>query len=263
MTEWLGLVGKVIVVTGGSSGIGANVVADLVNLGARVAIVDRQAPAESTAATYLPCDIADKGAVEKAFAAIEEQFGRIDGLVNSAGVNRPGLLIDYLHGDPAHELSVEDLDFHMAVNVRGAFLCAQAAGRVMIRQRSGVIVNITSEAGVDGSHGQGAYSASKGALNSFTLTWAKELGRFNVRVIGVSPGINELTPMGSAEQRAALAYARGVTAGDLALDYTKIIPLGRVGRIQEVSDLIVYAVSDRSTFITGTTLVVSGGKSRG
>ena len=116
---------------------------------------------------------------------------------------------------------------------------------------------------MEGSTGQSIYSATKGALNSFTLSWAKELGRFNIRVVGIAPGINEPTPMGNPEHVKALAYTRGMEAGSVSTDYMKIIPLGRPGRLEEIADLVTYLLSGRSSYISGTIVNITGGKSRG
>lgn len=264
--QWLDLSQKVIVVTGGSMGIGENIVRNLVKNGAEVVIADRVENKELTAearVTYVPCDITKKTDTEKCIEAVMDKFGRVDGLVNNAGANRPNLLVDYYHNDSAHEMSEEELDIMYQVNQKGLFLMSQAAAREMIKQKSGVIVNISSEAGMEGSKGQSGYSATKGAVNSFTLSWSKELGQFNIRVVGVAPGINEPTPMGNPQHMEKLAYTRGVKVGEIKGDYTQIIPLGRVGRLQEVADLVSYLQSDHSSYITGTIMNITGGKSRG
>ena len=151
----------------------------------------------------------------------------------------------------------------MSVNVKGVMFCAQAAARVMIKQKSGVILNISSEAGMEGSKGQNIYSATKGAVNSFTLSWAKELGAYNVRVVAVAPGINEPTPMGNPEHVKELAYTRAQEAGSVSTEYQKVIPLGRVGKLDEIADLVTYLLSDHASYITGTIMNITGGKSRG
>lgn len=260
--DWLNLAGKVIIVTGGSSGIGAKIVQNLSENGAQVVIADIFGSAYNNV-DFIQCDITNKLQVEEMIDKVTEKYSRIDGLVNNAGVNRPKLLVDYYYGDKDHEFNEEDFDFMFNANVKGAFFCAQAAARIMIKQKSGVIVNISSEAGMEGSKGQSIYSATKGALNSFTLSWAKELGRFNLRVVGVSPGINEPTPMGNPEHVKALAYTRGIESGDVSGEYMKMIPLGRRGKLEEISDLVTYLLSDRSSYISGTIVNVTGGKSRG
>jgi sorbitol-6-phosphate 2-dehydrogenase len=133
----------------------------------------------------------------------------------------------------------------------------------MVKQGQGVIVNMSSEPGKEGSQGQSAYSATKGATDSFTRSWAKELGKYNIRVVAVAPGIMEATGLRTPAYNEALAYTRGVKPEELSTDYTKVIPIGRDGKLDEVGDFVAYLVSDRASYITGTTLNISGGKSRG
>ena len=212
---------------------------------------------------YVKCNVTKKEEVEEMVNKTVEKFGKLDCLVNNAGVNRPRMLVDYYHSDPNHENSEDDFDFMMGVNVKGVMFCAQAAARIMIKQKSGVILNMSSEAGMEGSKGQNIYSATKGAVNSFTLSWAKELGAYNVRVVAVAPGINEPTPMGNPEHVKELAYTRGQEAGSVSTDYQKVIPLGRVGKLDEIADLVTYLLSDHASYITGTIMNITGGKSRG
>lgn len=262
--KWLNLDRKVIVVTGGSVGIGGHITRNLVKNGAQVVNFDLNENKKHDASVFfIKGDVTNPKDVNRMAVKVVKEFGRIDGLVNNAGVNRPKLLVDYYNNDPEHEFNVDDFDFTMNVNAKGPFLCAQAVARVMIKQESGVIVNISSEAGMEGSLGQSIYSASKGALNGFTLSWAKELGRFNIRVIGVAPGINEPTPMGNPSHVEKLAYTRGVKASEISPDYEKIIPLGRRGKLDEIADLVSYLQSDHSSYISGTTVNITGGKSRG
>ncbi|WP_026931931.1 sorbitol-6-phosphate dehydrogenase subunit [Glycomyces tenuis] len=261
--EWLGLAGKVVAVTGGSSGLGEATAASLLAQEARVVALDVNPAATASAVETIHCDVTEASSVHAAFEQIASTYGRLDVLANFAGVNRPGLLVDYYKADASKEASVEQFDLQVAVNQKGPFLCAQAAARMMIAQRSGVIVNVSSEAGAEGSVGQSIYAATKGALNSFTLSWAKEWGRFGIRVVGVAPAINEPTPMGNPEHVAALAATRGMDADSVEADYTTRIPLGRPGRHHEIADLVTYLASDRASYITGTTIAVTGGKSRG
>ena len=263
---WIDLTDKVIIVTGGSVGIGSHIVGDLRKNGAKVVVFDRnidRAEDESEHLLTIQGDVSNADDLERLVAQTMDVFGRIDGLVNNAGVTRVKLLVDYYHHDPAHEYSASDLDYVFNVNVKGVLLASQAVAKVMIEQRSGVIVNISSEAGMEGSKGQSVYSASKGAVNSFTLSWAKELGSFGVRVVAVAPGINEPTPMGGGTHMDELAYTRGCRKEDLNPDYAKVIPLGRQGKLDEVADLVTYLCSDHASYITGTIMNVTGGKSRG
>lgn len=261
---WVPLDEKVIIVTGGSVGIGAKIVESLRLNGANVVIADVNPPKEKIEKVdFISCDVSQKKEVEAMVNEVVELHGRIDGLVNNAGVNRARLLVDYYHGDPNHEFSEEDFDFIVNVNQKGVFFCAQAVARVMIQQKSGVIVNISSEAGMEGSKGQSVYAATKGAVNAFTLSWAKELGPFQIRVVGVAPGINEPTPMGSPQYLSDLAYTRGIKEEDVSDDYTKSIPLGRRGKLEEIANLVSYLVSDYASYVTGTIVNITGGKSRG
>lgn len=195
-------------------------------------------------------------------ATVLETYGKVDALVNNAGVNRPRLLVDFYKKEKKYEATVEDFDFITNVNQKGPFLCTQAVVRDMIEKNKGVIVNVSSEAGTEGSAGQSIYSATKAALNGFTRSWAKELGKFGIRVVGIAPGINKRTNMNSDANYEALAYTRGLDPNNIDNDYTGSIPLGRAGEHEELGDLVSYLVSDHSSYITGTTLNISGGKSR-
>lgn len=263
---WIDLSDKVVIVTGGSMGIGAHIVENLLENGAKVAIADMAVNQEfqkNENIFYISCNVAKKSDVEEMVNAVVEKFGKIDGLINNAGVNRPRMLVDYYNNDIRHETSEEDFDFMINVNQKGVFLCAQAVARVMINQKSGVIVNTSSEAGMEGSKGQSVYSATKGAVNAFTLSWAKELGEFHIRVLAIAPGINEPTPMGNPKHMADLAYTRGIDPKNITTDYKQMIPLGRVGKLDEIADLVSFLVSDHSSYMTGTIINITGGKSRG
>ena len=124
---------------------------------------------------------------------------------------------------------------------------------------------MSSESGIEGSEGQSIYAATKNAVNSFTRSWAKEFGKYGVRVVGVAPGILEATGLRTIAYEEALAYTRGITVDELRKGYasTKTTPLGRSGRLTEVADLVVYLASDRASYIHGVTYNVAGGKTRG
>lgn len=262
---WLDLNNNVVVVTGGCSGIGETLVGMLHRNNAHVVVVDRAAkPANAPdGVDYFQADITQRDSVEHTVAAIKKQCGRIDGWVNNAGVNRPRLLVDYYQTTAGFELSEEDYDFMVNINQKGVYLCAQSVARVMIAQQSGVIINIASEAGIEGSRGQSCYAATKAAVHAFTLSWAKELGKFNIRVVGVAPGINEPTPMGGIEYQTALAYTRGINISDIGDNYSEKLPLGRPGKLSEIADLCCFLVSSHASYITGTTINITGGKSKG
>ncbi|WP_414163624.1 sorbitol-6-phosphate dehydrogenase subunit [Superficieibacter sp. BNK-5] len=265
-TQWISLDQKIIIVTGGSSGIGEKITLGLSQNNARVVVADLHIPAQEqkiAGVDYQQCDITDRQAVRDLMQGVVQRYGRIDGLVNNAAVNRARLLVDYYGQAPEYELSDDDFDFMIAINQKGTFICAQESARQMIQQKSGVIINILSEAGIEGSKGQSCYAATKAAVHGFTLSWAKELGAFGIRVVGVAPGINEPTPMGNMAHRKALAYTRGVAVTDIDEDYSHKIPLGRPGRLTEIADLVIWLASDKASYITGTTINITGGKSRG
>ena len=263
--NWLGLQDKVVVVTGGASGIGKHVVTTLVDAGAKAVIVDMNVTTGDTVdgAYCVQCNVTDTASVKAMADTVVEKYGRIDALVNNAGINMPRLLVDVQGERPEYELNDDSFNTMFAVNVKGVVLCAQACAKQMLKQGGGVILNMSSEAGKEGSQGQSAYSATKGAVDSFTRSWAKELGKYNIRVLACAPGIMEATGLRTAAYNEALAYTRGCKPEDLSTDYSKVIPLGRDGKLDEVGDLVAYLVSDRSSYIAGTTINISGGKSRG
>jgi len=263
-SSWLNLQGKVVIVTGGSSGIGRAIVEELADQGASVAVFDLASCDRTDGVSSFTTDITKGDAVAESVQAVVAHFGRIDGVVNCAGINLPRLIVDVRGERPEYELDEAAYAKVMDINVKGPYLVTQAALHPMVKAGKGVVVNITSEAGVEGSSGQSIYSASKGALNSFTRSWGKELGEHGIRVVGVAPGINEPTGLTSPAYNEALAYVRGAKdPSQLSTDYKKTIPLGRPGKLSEIANLVAFLVSDRASYITGTTYAVTGGKSRG
>ncbi|MBW8889817.1 MAG: SDR family NAD(P)-dependent oxidoreductase [Fibrobacteres bacterium] len=268
---WLGLQGKVAVVTGGASGIGRACCEALAAHGAKVVVADLDPASGEAAAAALRSTFGVEARFRKAdvtkaddtaalFAATLEEWGRVDVLVNNAGINIPRLLVD-----PAgkEELTEAVWDKMVNVNLKGLFLCGQAAARAMLRGGSGVIVNMSSESGMEGSEGQSGYSATKAAVYGLTRSWAKELGKRGIRVVGIAPGILEVTGLRTPAYESALAYTRGITVEDLRKGYVnKAIPLGRDGKLSEVADLAAFLASERAGYIHGTVINISGGKSR-
>ena len=263
--NWLELEGEVVIVTGGASGIGKHVAEALRKVGARVVVADMNVETgkELDGAYCVKCNVTDPASVQAMIKTIVAKYGKIDALVNNAGINLPRLLVDVAGERPEYELDDAAFSKMFAVNVKGVFLCAQACAKQMVRQKKGVIVNMSSESGKEGSQGQSAYSATKGAVDSFTRSWAKELGKYNIRVLACAPGIMEATGLRTPAYNEALAYTRGCRPEDLSTDYSKVIPMGRDGKLDEVGDLVAYLVSDRASYIAGTTINISGGKSRG
>ena len=268
--SWLDLEGKTVIVTGGASGIGKAVAQEFMDSGANVAVADispappqwEEAPGQ---AWYIRTDVTQRASVETMVEETKHRFGSVDILVNNAGINIPRLLIDPEDPHGKYELDDAVWDQVMAINLKGVYLCAQAAGREMVRQGRGVIINMSSESGLEGSEGQSVYAATKNAVNSLTRSWAKELGKHHVRVVGVAPGILEATGLRTPSYEEALAYTRNITVDQLRAGYNKTstTPLGRPGRLDEVADLVAFLASSRSEYIHGVTINIAGGKTRG
>ncbi len=265
--SWLGLEGKSIIVTGGASGIGYAIVEELLRDGANVTVCDisDNAPEYDSANgkyIYVKTDVSSKESVDAMIEKVCAEFGTVDVIVNNAGINIPRLL-----SDPAgkEELTEAIWDKVMNVNVKGVFFCTQAAVKVMQKQGKGVVINMSSECGLEGSEGQSVYAASKNAVNALTRSWAKELGRQGIRVVGIAPGILEATGLRTLSYESALSYTRGITVDQLRAGYTKTstIPLGRAGKLDEVANLTAFLASDRAGYVHGVTINVAGGKTRG
>ena len=269
---WLNLEGKVAIVTGGASGIGKAVCEGFAEVGVQVVVADVDKENAQQVVTKLKekfggehistaTDVTIKASVDAMIRAVLDAFDRIDILVNNAGIDIPRLLVD-----PAgkEELTEEIWNKVVAVNQKGLFLCAQAAARVMIQSGTGgVIINMASEAGMEGSEGQSVYAATKAAIYNLTRSWAKELGKHNVRVVGVAPGVTEPTALRSEEYERALAYTRGITVEELHRRYKEAaIPLGRSGKLSEIANTVCFLASERAGYIHGTVINVSGGKTR-
>ena len=271
-SSWLGLKGKTAIVTGAASGIGKAVAQAFLDNGANVVVCDMN-PNEPTfdihegsgKMLYVVTNVTESDNVNAMVKAAKDKFGKIDILVNNAGINIPTLLVDPKDPHGKYELSEKVYDKVTGVNIKGVYLVAQAVGHEMVKDGGGVIINMSSESGLEGSEGQSIYAATKNAVNSFTRSWAKELGKFNIRVVGVAPGIMEATGLRTLAYEEALAYTRGITVEDLRKGYssTKITPLGRSGKLTEVADTVAFLSSDRAGYIHGVTYNVAGGKTRG
>jgi len=266
MADWLNIAGRTVVVTGASSGIGKAIVDELLELGVKVANFDIVDNGESHENLFFQkVDVTSREQVEAAVSATVERFGTIDALVNNAGINIPRLLVD--PKDPHGQYELDDATFEKItmINQKGLYLVSQAVGRILVEKGKGVIINMASEAGLEGSEGQSAFAATKAAVYSYTRSWAKELGKYNVRVVGIAPGIMEATGLRTLAYEEALGYTRGKTVDEIRAGYasTSTTPLGRSGQLREVADLVAYYISDRSSYITGITTNVAGGKTRG
>ncbi|MBI4241464.1 MAG: glucose 1-dehydrogenase [Candidatus Rokubacteria bacterium] len=247
------MTGKAALVTGASRGIGRAVALALAGAGADVACVARTAPAlDETAAAIgalgrravtVPADVTSGEHVERMVRRTVDAFGRLDILVNNAGV---------VFGRAAETLDVAVWRGLLVVDLSGAFLCAQAAGRQMIAQRSGRIINIGSIFGELGTQGFAAYAAAKAGLHSLTRSLAYEWARYGITVNCIAPGY-----IRTDFNRPALANPE---TRDRILSR---IPLGRVAEPEEVGPLAVYLASDASAFMTGQVLFLDGGQAMG
>jgi len=239
---------QVAVVTGAGRGIGHAIAVRLANEGARVASVSRSdANAQRTAdeinasrpnaAKAFAVDVADHIAVQQTSARILEDFGRVDILINNAGVTRDGLSM---------RMSIEDWETVIDTNLKGAFSFIQALMRPMIKQRSGRIINISSIAGLTGNAGQANYAASKAGLIGLTKSLARELASRGITVNAVAPGfiVTDMTGVLSDQTKEAILSK---------------IPLGKFGQGEDVAAAVAFLAAPEAKYITGQVLTVDGG----
>lgn len=270
--SWLNLEGKTAVVTGAASGIGKAVAQSFLDNGANVVVCDMN-PNEPTfelnensgEVLYVVTNVTSAENIADMVVKAKAKFGKLDILVNNAGINIPCLLADPKDPHGKYELNDSVYDKVTGVNIKGVYLCAQALTHEFFANGHGVIINMSSESGLEGSEGQSIYAATKNAVNSFTRSWAKELGKHNIRVVGVAPGIMEATGLRTLAYEEALSYTRGISVEDLRKGYasTKTTPLGRSGKLSEVGDTVAFLASERASYIHGITVNVAGGKTRG
>ena len=239
---------RVAVVTGGSRGIGRAICTALAEKGCCVVVNCRHGvqAAEETAALcrekgaqalVVQADVSAPEGCEALFSQVQKAFGRVDILVNNAGVTRDNLIM---------RLTEEDYDKVLNTNLKGAFLCCKAASRLMMRQRYGRIVNLSSVVGLRGNAGQTAYAASKAGVIGLTKSLAKELASRGVTANAVAPGYIA-TDMTAAQPEAARA------------DMVQQIPTARPGQPQEVARAVAFLADEQSSYITGQVLCVDGG----
>jgi NAD(P)-dependent dehydrogenase (short-subunit alcohol dehydrogenase family) len=252
-SDWLGLGGKLCVVTGAGGGMGRAIAASLADAGARLVLLERDAglletvTAEATRPGISPplaigCDVSDPASVTAAATRCLAECGTPDVLVNNAGLLRPG---------PLAELTLADWNGLLAINLSGYFLCAQAFGAPM-RGRGGAMVHVASIAAAHAQGFSGAYSVSKAGVVMLSRQIATEWGPDGVRSNVVSPGMVE-TPMS-----AAFYVAPGVRERRSA-----VVPRGRIGTPQDIADAVLFLASARADYVSGDEVVVDGGFTRG
>jgi len=235
----------VVVVTGGCSGIGLATCTRLAADGFTVAVLDiKPADTQDGAALALRCDVTDESDVEVAMAAVLDRFGRIDVLVNNAGITGSR------QAARCHETPVQEWDRVLAVNVRGPFLCSRAVLPLMLDRGSGHIITVASIAGLVAFPGRCAYTASKGAALMLTRSIAVDYAAAGIRANAVCPGM-VYTPMTSWR----------LDQPDLRAEVEARIPVGRVATTDEIADAVALLASGRLGYMTGHPLVIDGGMS--
>jgi len=238
---------SVVVITGSARGIGYAIANTFALAKARVIVIDISEEAVEKAIQNLHAqgleaygyvgNVTDAAGIEELFDRIVKEHGKIDTLINNAGITRDNLIM---------RMKEEEWELVMDINLKGSFICTQKAFKHMMRARKGSIVNIASVIGLMGNAGQANYAASKGGLIAFTKSCAKEFARRNVRVNAVAPGFieTEMTASLSEEVRA---------------QYGKAIPLGKMGSPEDVARVCMFLASEDSAYITGQTIAIDGG----
>jgi 3-oxoacyl-[acyl-carrier protein] reductase len=252
---------KVAIVTGGASGIGRATVLKLASEGARVAIADIESQMELAAkvvdevknaggnAIAVAANVAQRAQVEAMVETVVKQFGRLDILVANAGITKDAFTIRKTKEGEIKKMSDEQWDAVLGVNLKGTWLCCQAAALPMMEQKSGKM-SLTASFGVRGNMGQANYAASKAGIIGLTRTLALEFARFNVNVNCIAPGATK-TPM------------TATIPADLVAKLSEKIPLKRFAEPEEIANVHLFLVSDEASYITGQCIFVDGGSTLG
>ena len=244
---------KIALITGGAAGIGYATAKRFIEEGARVVICDVNQKAGDDAvpdlgaeAEFYRVDVTDRTAVDSWVGSVLEKYGRADILVNNAGIVRDSLLVKLKDGELVKQMPEADFDLVVSINLKGVFNCTQAVVPTMVRQGGGVILNATSIVGIDGNIGQTNYIATKAGVIGMTKAWARELGRYNIRVNAVAPGFTATEILTSMP--------------DKVLESMKArTPLGRLGQPEDIANAYLFLASDEAGFISANVLRVDGG----
>ncbi len=244
---------KVCLITGGAAGIGKVTAQRFASEGAKVVICDVNREAGETLAAELGSDasfrvvnVADRAEVQAWVDGVVARYGRVDVLINNAGITRDAMFVKVKDGQLVKQMDEAAFDLVMNVNLKGVFNCAQAVAPYMIKQGGGVIINSSSVVGLYGNIGQTNYVATKAGVIGFTKVWARELGRYGIRVNAVAPGFI-MTEMVQKMPEDVLVGMRSRT------------PLGRLGEPVEIANTFLWLSSDEASYVHGATISVDGG----
>lgn len=244
---------KVCLITGGAAGIGKATALKFAAEGAQVVICDVNEEAGQAlmaelgpGAAFYKVNVADRQAVQAWVDEVVAKYGRVDVLVNNAGIVRDNQLVRFKDGQLVKQMPEADFDLVIGINLKGVFNCAQAVAPVMIRQGGGVILSASSVVGLDGNFGQTNYVATKAGVIGMTKVWARELGKFGIRANAVAPGFTATEILSAMPEK--------VIDGMVAKT-----PLGRMGQPEDIANAYCFLASDEASFISGAVLRVDGG----
>lgn len=241
-----GLQDKVVIVTGAGAGIGLATARRFAQEGCRVASWDVRDGEAMPSGLFRKVDVTDRTQVEAAVEEVMARWGAIHVLVNNAGIIRDGLLIKYKEGALAGMMDDEQFDAVVNVNLKGVFVCTRAVAPRMIQSGGGAILNASSVVGLYGNFGQTNYVASKAGVIGMTKVWARELGKFHIRVNAVAPGFISTDMIKGMPQKIQ----------SMLVERT---PVGRIGQPEDIANAYVWLASDAASFVSGTVLSVDGG----